>query len=234
MYEPLIEVKDLHKYFRTDNKDIHVLNGINFKINKGECVGILGENGSGKTTLLKLLSGILHPSKGSITVKGRSLPLLELGIGFHPELTGKENILLYSSILGIPNKMINTKIEEIIRFSELDNFIEEKLRTYSLGMKLRLAFSISIQCPHDIFLIDEVLAVGDIGFQKKCVNTIKAFKEEGRTIVFASHNFELVKKTCDRAILLCDNTIKFDGDVEKAFTLMRESINAKHKNTTFS
>jgi len=233
MYETLIKVDNLCKYFRTKNGEICALKDINFKVDKGESVGLTGVNGSGKTTLLKLLSGIIHQSKGSIRIKGESLPLLELGVGFHPELTGIENIFLHSSILGMSKNIIKTNMDEIIEFSELGNFIEEKLRTYSMGMKLRLAFSIGVQCTHDLFLIDEVLAVGDIGFQKKCIKKIKELKEGGKTFIFASHNFELTNKICDRAILLDQGIIRFKGDVLNTFhcyeELLKHSREEKNK-----
>lgn len=217
MYETLIKVDNLCKYFQTKNREICALKDVNFEVNQGESVGLIGVNGSGKTTLLKLLAGIIHPSKGTIKIRGKSLPLLELGVGFHPELTGMENIFLYSSILGMPKNMIKTKMNEIIEFSELSNFIEEKLRTYSMGMKLRLAFSVGVQCNNDIFLIDEVLAVGDLGFQRKCIKKIKELKEGGKTVIFASHNFKLTNKICDRAILLDKGRTKFMGDVLRTF-----------------
>lgn len=227
MYEPLIEVNNLDKYFQTKTKKIYALKDISFKINKGESVGLIGENGSGKTTLLKLISGILHPSKGSITVRGEILPLLELGVGFHPELTGKENIFLYSSILGIPRKVIKTKMDEIIEFSELGDFIEEKLKTYSAGMKLRLAFSIGIQCYHDIFLIDEILAVGDMNFQKKCLRKIRELQNEKRTFLFVSHDLRLINKVCNKVILLNEGRTKFIGDIIEAFCHYKKILKEK-------
>ncbi len=233
MYEPIIEVNNLYKYFKTENRNICTLDNINFKINKGEIIGIIGDNGAGKTTLLKLLAGIILPSKGSITIKGETLPLLELGIGFHPELTGKENIFLYSSILGIPKKVIKTKIGEIIKFSELEAFIEEKLKTYSAGMKLRLAFSIGIQCPHDIFLIDEVLAVGDRNFQKKCVRKIEELKKKNKTFLFVSHNFSLIKKICDKVIFLDNGRIKSMGKLSQVFCDYEKTFQEK-KEMSFS
>ncbi|MCX6710386.1 MAG: ABC transporter ATP-binding protein, partial [Candidatus Woesearchaeota archaeon] len=190
---------------------ICVLKNINLSIKRGECLGIIGRNGSGKTTLLRTIAGIIHPSEGNVKVKGSILPFIELGVGFNPELTGKENIYLYGSLLGLSREEIEEKIEGIIEFSGLQNFIDTKLKNYSSGMHARLSFSTALMNEPDIILVDEVLAVGDNSFQKRCLLKMIEFKKEGKTIVFVSHSLEQVKEICDRAVLLDKGSILMYG-----------------------
>ncbi len=192
------------------------LKDINFTIRKGETLGIIGKNGSGKTTILKLLSGITEPSKGSINIKGRVTELLELGAGFHPEFTGRENIYLNGAILGLSRKEINQKMDSIISFADIGDFIDVQVKTYSSGMYLRLGFAIAAQVDPDILLIDEVLAVGDLAFQKKCFERIEELKKKGKTILFVSHDLNAVRKICDRTIWLNEGKIEIDDATEKA------------------
>lgn len=194
---------------------VHALKNINLKIKKGESLGIIGKNGAGKSTLLKLIAGVSQPTKGKIKVTGRVVPLIELGAGFHPELTGRENIFLNGVILGLSEKEIKAKMKEIINFSEIEKFIDTPVKFYSSGMYMRLAFSISVFVEPEILLVDEILAVGDTYFQKKCLDKMIEFKKRGVTIVFVSHNLEAIKNFCSRAVYLKEGKIIFDDQPEK-------------------
>lgn len=188
-----------------------VIKGISFQVKKGEVVGIIGKNGCGKSTTLKMLSKLLKPSEGEITIRGRVSSLIELGAGFHPDMTGRENIYVNASIFGYTKKEIEAKIDEIIQFSELEEFIDSPVRTYSSGMYMRLAFSVAINVDPEVLLVDEILGVGDAAFQTKCFNRIKAMKDSGMTIVIVSHSTGQVEKLCNRAIWLESGIIKEDG-----------------------
>jgi ABC-type polysaccharide/polyol phosphate transport system ATPase subunit len=199
---------------RSKNDILHVLRDINVTINKGETVGLIGVNGSGKSTLLKLMTKIIYPNKGKITVNGKLTSLLELGAGFHPDFSGRENIYFNASIFGLTRKEIDKRLNKIIEFSELGDYIDNPIRTYSSGMYMRLAFSVAINVDAEILLIDEILAVGDQHFQEKCLNKMKELKNEGKTMVFVSHSMDAVKFLCDRSIWLCDGKIKMDGQTD--------------------
>lgn len=190
------------------NSKYEALHNISFKIYKGESVGILGKNGAGKSTILGLIAGVLKPTKGKVIVKGRISPLLELGAGFHPELTGRENIILKGVLLGLSRSQVRNRMEEIIAFSELDEFIEQPIRIYSSGMLARLGFSIVVHLEPEILLIDEILAVGDADFQKKCLSCLSTFKKKGVSILLVSHSWPHVKTICDRAIWVEDHKIR--------------------------
>lgn len=196
-------------------RDLWALKDINLIINEGETVGFIGENGSGKSTLLKLICGIYSPDRGRIRIEGKVSALLELGVGFHPDLTGEENIYLNGSMLGFERKAMKERFKEIVEFSELGDFIYSPIRTYSSGMVMRLGFSIAMCVNPDILLIDEVLAVGDEAFQNKCLERLEAFKNRGKTIVLVSHSMEMVKKFCERAILFDEGRIIYDDLPEK-------------------
>ena len=182
--------------------ELKALNEISMKINKGEFIGIIGRNGSGKSTLLKVIAGILYPTSGNVIVKKEISSFLELGVGFNHELTAKDNIYLYSSILGMSKKETNNKLKDILDFSELEEFLDAPLKTFSSGMQVRLAFSVAIQSPAPILLVDEVLAVGDIIFNRKCYSVFENFKKQGKTIVFVSHDLATIAKFCDRVFYL--------------------------------
>ena len=206
-----------------DNKDaanqggyIWALKDINFEIEEGEVFGVIGKNGAGKSTLLKLLSRITQPSKGSIEIHGRTASMLEVGTGFHPELTGRENVYLNAAILGMKKKEVDVKLDEIIDFSEVENFIDTPVKRYSTGMKVRLAFAVGAHLDPEILIIDEVLAVGDAEFQKKCIDKMKAVASEGRTVLFVSHNMISVKTLCTRCLLLKNGQIDLIGDVDES------------------
>tara|TARA_B100001250_G_scaffold282412_1_gene244623 strand:- start:927 stop:1619 length:693 start_codon:yes stop_codon:yes gene_type:complete len=195
-----------------------VLENVDFEIISGETVGIIGKNGAGKSTVLGLLAGVLLPSSGSVTVDGRVAPLLELGAGFHSLLSGRENIVLNGTLLGMLREEVNDKLEKIIEFSELEEFIDQPIRTYSSGMLARLGFSVAVNCNPDILLVDEVLAVGDDSFQKKCIKKMRWFKERGKTIVFVSHNIHEIKQVCDRVIWIEDKTIRMNDKSDKVLS----------------
>lgn len=200
---------------KKEGKEVReILNGINLKIKKGEVVGLIGVNGSGKSTLLKLMTKIIYPNKGKITTNGKLTSLLELGAGFHPDFSGRENIYFNASIFGLTKKDIDNRIDEIIEFSELKSFIDNPVRTYSSGMYMRLAFSVAINVDADILLIDEILSVGDQHFQEKCFSKIEELKEQGKTIVFVTHGMDSVQRFCTRAVWLHQGIIKMDGDTE--------------------
>ena len=192
-----------------------VLDNINIEIKKGDTVALIGTNGSGKSTLLKLMTKIIYPTFGKITVNGKLTSLLELGAGFHPDFTGRENIYFNSSIFGLTAAEIDKRVNNIIEFSELEEFIDSPVRTYSSGMYMRLAFSIAINVDADILLIDEILAVGDQHFQEKCYKKLQQLKDNKKTIVIVSHSLDSVKKLCDRAIWLYDGKVKMDGNTSK-------------------
>lgn len=193
----------------------HVLKNINLDIKKGETVALIGVNGSGKSTLLKLMTKIIYPTVGKIEVKGKLTSLLELGAGFHQDFSGRENIYFNASIFGLSRKEIDARINDIIEFSELGEFIDSPVRTYSSGMYMRLAFSVAINVDADILLVDEILAVGDGHFQDKCLNKMLELKKEGKTMVFVSHSIGSVKQLCDRAIWLYDGEVRMDGKTEE-------------------
>ena len=191
-----------------------VLKDINLTIKNGEAVALIGVNGSGKSTLLKLMTKIIYPNKGKIETHGKLTSLLELGAGFHPDFSGRENIYFNASIFGLTRKQIDERFNDIIEFSELGSYIDNPVRTYSSGMYMRLAFSIAINVDAEILLIDEILAVGDQHFQEKCFNKMRELKKEGKTMVFVTHSMSAVKKFCDRAVWLSNGRIRMDGNTE--------------------
>lgn len=189
-----------------------VLKGLNFEIKKGEFVGIVGRNGSGKSTLLKILAGIYYPEKGDITINGSLIPFIELGVGFNPELTGRENVYLNGALLGFSNEEMDKMYNDIWKFAELEQFQDQKLKNYSSGMQVRLAFSIAIRAKGNILLLDEVLAVGDAAFQQKCNDYFESLKEQNQTVILVTHSMENVTKFCTRGILIENGKIIKDGD----------------------
>lgn len=189
-----------------------VLDNVSFSIKKGEAVGLVGKNGCGKSTTLKMLTRIIYPDSGSITMRGRVSSLIELGAGFHPDMTGRENIYTNASIFGLSKKEIDARMDDIISFSELGQYIDNPVRTYSSGMYMRLAFSVAINVDADILLVDEILAVGDANFQTKCFNKIREIKGQGTTIVIVSHSLGQIEQICDRSIWIKDGHIEKEGD----------------------
>jgi len=215
---------NLPKALKHTRKRFIALEEISFEVYKGECFGIIGKNGAGKSTLLGLIAGVLAPDKGKIVVKGRVSPLLELGAGFHPELTGRENIILNGVLLGMTKSEVLRKMDEIIEFSELGEFIDQPLRTYSSGMVARLGFSVIAHLDPELLLVDEILAVGDINFQKKCMEKMMNFRKNGVTIVLVSHNIEQVERLCDRVMWLDQHRVKAIGKPEEVCKLYREAV----------
>ena len=188
-----------------------VLRGVSFKIRRGESVGLIGENGCGKSTTLKLLTRIMYPDSGTVEIKGRVSSLLELGAGFHPDMSGIENIYINASIFGLTKKEIDEKLDDIVEFAELGDYINNPVRTYSSGMYMRLAFAVAINVNADILLVDEILAVGDINFQTKCFNKLMEIKQQGTTIVLVSHSMAQIESVCDRSIWIRDGLVEMDG-----------------------
>ncbi|CAI0749267.1 ABC transporter ATP-binding protein [Serratia proteamaculans] len=191
---------------------------ISFQVQKGESVALIGRNGAGKSTSLGLVAGVMKPSSGTVSVVGRVASMLELGGGFHPELTGRENIRLNATLLGLRRKELKQRLDKIIEFSELGEFIDEPIRVYSSGMLAKLGFSVITQVDPDILIIDEVLAVGDIAFQRKCLKTINEFKKKGVTILFVSHNLEDVEKICDKVIWIENHKMREMGDAHSVIS----------------
>lgn len=196
---------------RSRYEERKVLRGISFQVKKGEAVGLIGHNGCGKSTTLKLLTKIMYPDTGSITMNGRVSSLIELGAGFHPDMSGRENIYTNASIFGLTKKEIDARLKDIVDFSELEEFIDNPVRTYSSGMYMRLAFSVAINVDADILLIDEILAVGDANFQAKCFNKLKEIKSHGTTIVIVSHSLGQIEQICDRSIWIHEGLIRAEG-----------------------
>lgn len=215
-YDKPNTLKERIVFWNKTKKEIRtVLKNINLKIKKGDTVALIGTNGSGKSTLLKLMTKIIYPSSGKIITNGKLTSLLELGAGFHPDFTGRENIYFNASIFGLTKKEIDDRIEEIIKFSELEEFIDNPVRTYSSGMYMRLAFSVAINVDAEILLIDEILAVGDQHFQDKCFEKLKELKESDKTIVIVTHSLNVVRQLCNRAIWIYDGEVRMDGTPDK-------------------
>lgn len=228
--ETAIEVKNITKSFkvyldkgaqlkerllfrkRCRFEERQVLRGVSFSVKKGEAIGLIGHNGCGKSTTLKLLTRIMYPDSGTITMNGRVSSLIELGAGFHPDMSGRENIYTNAAIFGLTKKEIDARLKDIVNFSELEDFIDNPVRTYSSGMYMRLAFSVAINVDADILLIDEILAVGDANFQAKCFNKLKEIKAHGTTIVIVSHSLGQIEQICDRSIWIHEGLIRAEGD----------------------
>jgi len=194
------------------------LDGVNLQVGRGECVALVGRNGAGKSTLLSLISRIYRPTSGSIAVNGRIAPLLELGAGFHPDLTGVENVVFNGIILGLTRKQVQARMADIVRFAELEHHIDSPVRTYSSGMLARLGFAVAVHVDADILIVDEVLAVGDFAFEQKCYARIEDFRRSGGTILFVSHNMESVRQIADRCVWLRGGKVEMEGAPESVIT----------------
>lgn len=197
------------------------LDQVSVKVYDGESVALLGWNGSGKSTLLKLISGVMATDGGSVRVRGKLAGLIEVGAGFHPDLTGRENVFLNGAILGMTQTEIKERFDEIVAFSEIEEFIDTEVKFYSSGMFLRLAFSVAVHTDPDIFLVDEILAVGDEPFQKKCLDKIRELQDSGKSLVIVSHDLGLVSRLCDRGVVLSKGKVVFDGEVDRAIAELR-------------
>lgn len=229
-------LKEMVLFANRRKYEVHeVLKGISFQVGKGEAIGLIGQNGCGKSTTLKLLTKIIYPDSGSIEMKGRVSSLLELGAGFHPDMSGRENIYINAAIFGLTREEIAKRLDDIIAFSELEHYIDNPVRTYSSGMYMRLAFSVAINVDADILLIDEILAVGDANFQSKCFNRLKEIKAEGTTIVIVSHSLGQIEQICERSIWIHDGEIKAEGSPREVhpvyldFMGMKRMENAQHE-----
>src|SRR5207248_4586629 len=208
-------------------EDFWALKDVSFEVQRGEVVGIIGRNGAGKSTLLKILSRITEPTTGKVGIKGRVASLLEVGTGFHPELTGRENIFLNGAILGMTKVEIKSKFDEIVAFAETEKFLDTPVKRYSSGMYVRLAFAVAAHLEPEILVIDEVLAVGDAEFQKKCLGKMKEVSRGGRTVLFVSHNLAAVSAMCGRGLVLDQGAIAFDGNATDAIAQYNSSIMAR-------
>lgn len=232
--QPAVVVNDIHKEFtlpQSKNTSLKqaavnivkskgkvtqkVLDGVSFQVNKGDFFGIVGRNGSGKSTLLKLIAGVYTPTNGNIELHGGLTPFIELGVGFNPELSGRDNIYLNGALLGYNRQQVDQMYDDIVEFAELEPFMGQKLKNYSSGMQVRLAFSIAIKAKNDILIFDEVLAVGDEAFQRKCLDVFEKYKAEGQTVILVTHGMETVRKFCNRAVLIHDGKLVLDGDPQK-------------------
>lgn len=236
---PRIVVEDVHKDFKLRHThsiketfvaavrrkplttDFHALDGVSFTVQPGEAVALLGFNGSGKSTMLKLISGVLTPDQGEVLTRGRVAGLIEVGAGFHPDLSGRENIYLNAAILGMSKAETDARYDDIVAFSEIEKFIDTEVKHYSSGMFLRLAFSVAIHTEVDILLIDEILSVGDEPFQKKCLARIRELHAAGKTLVVVSHDLDMIANLCDRSIVLRGGKAVFDGGSHEGVTLLR-------------
>ncbi|MCX7996510.1 MAG: ABC transporter ATP-binding protein [Patescibacteria group bacterium] len=201
---------------------IHAVKNLSFSIKRGEVVGIIGKNGAGKSTLLKLIAGVSKPSSGTVQLNGRLAPLIELGAGFHPELSGRENIYLNGIILGLTEQEVTERFDDIVAFAEIRDFIDMPVKNYSSGMYVRLAFSVAVATQPEILLVDEVLSVGDLSFQKKCMQRMESFRKNGTTIVLVSHDLGTVESFCERTIIIDHGLKVFDGNAREGVSLFRE------------
>src|SRR4051794_154462 len=237
-----IEVRNVSKSFRLLTTPVHsikervitagrnqyekfdALHEVSFDVEEGETIGILGHNGSGKSTLLKCIAGILAPSTGEVRLRGRIASLLELGAGFHPELTGRENVFINASFLGIPRKDVEARFDDIVGFAELEQFIDQQVKHYSSGMYVRLAFAVAVNVDPDILLVDEVLAVGDEVFQEKCIDRVEDLQREGKTILFVTHGADLARRICNRVIVLDHGDLVANGAPGESIRIFREYL----------
>lgn len=223
--------------FRKKDRSVetqHALKGISFDIKKGEFFGILGRNGSGKSTLLKILAEIYQPTGGSVGINGKLVPFIELGVGFNPELTGRENVYLNGALLGFSRKEIDARYDDIVAFAELEQFMDQKLKNYSSGMQVRLAFSVATRAEADILLVDEVLAVGDADFQRKCYDFFKSLKKSGKTVIFVTHDMGAVREYCDKGILISDGKVIHTGNANTIANEYLKMFNADDTSKTGS
>lgn len=235
---PSVIIDDVHKHFvlnhalslkdtvvswvrhRQLTSDFEALKGVNITIREGESVALLGLNGSGKSTLLKLVSGVMSPDQGRVLTRGRVAGLIEVGAGFHPELSGRENVYLNGAILGMSKREIDERYDDIVAFSEIESFIDQEVKHYSSGMFMRLAFSVAIHVSVDVLLVDEILSVGDAPFREKCRLKFEELIAAGKTLVVVSHDLDMVRGLCDRGIVLRQGELVYDGDIESATALV--------------
>ena len=226
VYEAITGYFSRKKYYEI----LQALNDITFDVKKGEMFGIIGKNGSGKTTLLRILSNIYRPDSGSVDIKGTIIPILALGLGFHPELTATTNIIQSGILLGFSKKDISNRVDDVIKFAELEKFADIKIKNFSSGMQMRLAFSTAVQVDPDVLILDEVFAVGDLNFQKKCFNKIMDFKKSGKSIIFVSHDMAPIKNFCDRAMFLNSGRVEIIGTPDEAIASYVDFLGKQNQN----
>ena len=233
--DPFLKIGEANnRALKGESDYVWSLKDINFEINQGDSVGIIGRNGAGKSTLLKILSQVTQPTTGKIYTKGRIASLLEVGTGFHPEMTGRENIYLNGAILGMRKHEITRKFDEIVAFSGVERYIDTPVKRYSSGMYVRLAFAVAAHLESEILIVDEVLAVGDADFQKKCLGKMSDVSQgDGRTVLFVSHNMAAVKSLCTRGIVLENGKLKFDGEVENALNIYNDVVHSDNHSVVF-
>src|SRR5436305_3365507 len=230
-----LKERALHPFRRSRNEELQALKDISFAVEHGEFFGIVGRNGSGKSTLLKCLAGIYRTDEGTIRVAGRMSPFIELGVGFNPDLTARENVVINAVMMGLTPAEARARFDDILAFAQLEQFVDMKLKNYSSGMQVRLAFAVMVQSGSEILLIDEVLAVGDAAFQQRCLDEFQRLRDEGRTIVLVTHDMTMVERFCHRALLLTDGRIELIGDphdarrryIERNFETFREGAVAE-------
>lgn len=229
--KPIDRLKEaLHPFKKNYHKEFYALNDVSFEIKKGQTVGIIGKNGSGKSTLLKIITGVLTPTTGKVTVNGRISALLELGAGFNPEYTGMENIYFQGNLMGFEREEMEAKVQEILDFADIGDFIHQPVKSYSSGMFARLAFSVAINVEPEILIVDEALSTGDFMFQYKCLQKIKSFREQGVTVLFVSHSSQSIIEYCNHAIFLYDGAVKFQSnDVQKVIFTYEEMIRTRNQ-----
>lgn len=221
-------VNPFQKRLKNDGEIQHALHDISFEVKEGEFFGIVGRNGSGKSTLLKLIAGIYQPNRGSVTVNGRLVPFIELGVGFNPELSGRENVYLNGALMGFSTKEVDRRYHDIVEFAELERFMDQKLKNYSSGMQVRLAFSVAtVLAQSDVLLIDEVLAVGDADFQRKCFSYFKKLKKDKKTVIFVTHDMDAVRSFCDRAALIEKSKLVEVGTTDRITALYNRLFQEK-------
>ena len=218
------------KAFRssTGYHDFEAVKDVSFEVHEGEMLGIVGSNGSGKSTLLKVIAGVYQPSSGSVSVHGSLAPLIELGAGFHGELSGRENILMNGLLMGFSKRQMRDREEAIIEFADIGDFIDSPVKQYSSGMYMRLAFAVATEINPDILVIDEILAVGDMAFQQKCFERLERFRSSGKTILFVTHTLDQIRKNCDRAIYLDKGTLVIDGTPEEVIDMYTQTTIHEH------
>jgi len=221
---PMLVTRVLRVTSRTRRSQLWALRDVDLAVDTGECLGVIGRNGSGKSTMLRLLAGVTAPTEGSVAVRGNVAPLIAVGVGFHPELTGRENVYVNGTILGLSRHEIDHRFDEIVDFAGIEDFIDTPVKFYSSGMLVRLGFSVAVTADPDVLLVDEVLAVGDIAFQLKCFNRMMAVREQGTTIVVVSHNLNAVRNLCPRTIVLHEGTVRYDGDTVGAISLYHDLL----------
>ena len=221
---PLILTSALRLRNRSRRSALWAIRHVDVEIEPGSSLGVVGRNGSGKSTLLRMLAGVTAPSEGSVRVRGRVAPLISVGVGFHPELTGRENVYVNGTVLGLGRRQLDARFDEIVAFAEIEEFLDTPVKFYSSGMFVRLGFAVAVVAQPDVLLVDEVLAVGDLAFQLKCFDRMKEIQASGTTLVTVSHNLSAVRRLCSRALVVHDGTVRYDGHVDEAISLYHELL----------